>query len=569
MLNSLPLNSAPLNSVAVSDSQTITIQPGGSFTWRWAATLAGVDVSATLAGPMRIEAVEDGDRVATFDLWLGPDPVTIADYAGMAVTLDFVVMGDPVLAVRLFTGSLVQPEFDVLTRVLSCTATTRLADTIEAMPIELIDALVAGQWSVDVFEETAGRSRWEYAQERLSTRTASLCAGRDGQPRIVEWYPAGTAYEFAPGSTAYQSLDISLASLSDTTNVVELEMDYRYSRYRERGQSYSWLNPATGGNTSITGFNAWRADSTELPDIQMVTDAVESAGWFITASDWYRLPGDLPELPQPWYNKNIDLLLGADFTTAFRWSQRAVEAYRFRLEVAAAVAAVGEVITRDRVVLDTDTDADALWESSRTNPAAVTGDEPIDQLPRRDQPRLDVAINTALARARSQLLQAQRGNRVSWQVPLGHALDVDIGQGIRLADRATATGVVVGLTAEGDQETGSAMLTITLAVSRGEAEAVADVLAPPDPPEFVDVVAPIINPVLPTQLIKDSSSPPYNEEMPGFAGSYSIGTWPPENRYPRRFAIDAPEIPEQWRDEITAERAVVIRVAPPVDVLEI
>ncbi len=569
MLNSLPLNSAPLNSVAVDDSQTITLQPGGSFTWRWAATLAGIDVSASLAGPVRIEAVEDGDRVATFDLWLGLDPVTIADYTGMAVTLDFVVLGDPVLAVRLFTGSLVQPEFDVLTRVLSCTATTRLADTTEALTIEQIDALVGGQWSVDVFEETAGRSRWDYAQERLSTRTASLCAGRDGQPRIVDWFPASIAYEFAPGSTVYQSLDISLASLSDTTNVVELELDYRYSRYRERAQSYSWLNPETGGNTSIDGFIAWKADSTELPDIEMVTDAVESAGWFITGADWFRLPGDITTGPgSPWYNSDLDLLLGADFTTAFRWSQRAVEAYRFRLEVAAAVAAVGEVITRDRVVLDTDTSADALWESSRDDPAAGAGDDPVDQLPRRDQPRLDLATNTALSRANAQLLQAQRGNRVSWQEPLAHALGVDIGQGIRLADWASVTGAVVALTYEGDQQTGWAMLTLTLAVSRGDAEAIADVLAPPDPPEFSDVAAPTVDALLPTQLIKDPSSPPYDEDLPGFAGSYSIGTWNPADRYPRRFAIEAPEIPEQWRDEITAERAVVIRVAPPVDVLE-
>jgi len=569
MLNNQPLNSAPLNSV-VDDSDTIIINPGSGFVWRWGVTLAGLDVSADLTGPVRIDSTEEGDSVASFALWLGPDPVTIGSYTGMAVTLDFLVLSETTQTTRLFTGSLVQPEFDVLTRVLTCTATTRLADTVEAMELDAIDLLVGGQWSVDVFEEAAGRSRWDYAQERLSTRTASLCAARDGQPRIVDWFPAGIAYEFATGSTAYQSLDISLATLGDTTNVIELELDYRYSRYRERGQSYSWLNPLTGGNTSVDGFIAWKADSSELPDIEMVTDAVESAGWFITTADWFRLPGDITTGPgSPWYNRNIDLLLGADFSTAFRWSQRAVEAYRFRLVVEGAVAAVDEVITRDRVVLDTDTAADALWETATDGSAAVVGDNPIDQLPRRDQPRLDLAINTALARASSQLLQAQRGNRVTWQVPLAHALSVDVGQRIKLSDQASVTGAVTSLTAEADQETGSALLTITLAVSRGDAAAVADVLAPPSPPAFVDDPAPSVNGTLPTQLIKNPSSPLYDETLPGFSGAYSIGTWDPTNRYPRRFAVDTPEIPEQWRDEITAERAVVIRVAPPVDVLEI
>lgn len=578
MLNSMPLNSGPLNALGGAGEAPGPIvigpgsgtDPGGSsvncgFVWRWAATLAGVDVSSTLTGPVTISGEEDGDMVATFALYLGPDPVTIGDYTGSAVTFDFVVIGDPIISDRRFTGWLVQPRFDVLTRVLSCTATTRLEDTFEAKSIAEIDAFVGGQWSADVFEETAGRSRWEYAKERLSTRPASLCAGRDGLPRIVNWFPASISYEFAPGSIVYQSLDISLATLSDTTNVIEVELDYRYSRYRERRQSYSWLHPGTSGNTSIDGFIAWKADSTELPDIDLVTEAVESAGWFITTADWFRLPGSIPTGPgSPWRNLNTDLLLGADFSAAIRWSQRAVESYRFRLTVESAVAAVGEVIARERVVLDTSTDADSLWESSRTGTAAG-----FDEGPRRDQARLESAMNTSLARARVQLLAAHRGNEGIWQVPLAHALGVDRGQRLLLSDTGTLTGTVVSLTEEADQETGSALLTIGLAVSGGDAEAIADALTLPEAPEFVDLPGPSVAPELPTQLIKDPSSPPYDEELPGFAGSYSIGTWDPADRYPRRFAIDTPEIPDQWRDEITAERAVVYRVAPPVDALEI
>src|SRR5690606_22255642 len=114
-----------------------------------------------------------------------------------------------------------------------------------------------------------------------------------------------------------------------------------------------------GGDTSIDGFINWKGSSSELPDIEMVAGAVDSAGWFLISAIWGRLPGDITEGPgSPWYNKNTDLLLWTEFRAGVRWTQRAVEQYRLRLEISASVAAVGEVIKRERVVLDTDAEAD-------------------------------------------------------------------------------------------------------------------------------------------------------------------------------------------------------------------
>jgi len=577
VINSQPINSGPLNgrqSQAVEPPPpAVVIDPGPGFVWRWTATLGGVDVSEKITGPVRIEAQEDGDMVATLDLWLGDDPVNMYSYTGQALTLDFVVIGDPEVVSRRFTGQLVQPEFDVLTRILSCTGTTRLSGVFEAKEIAEIDSFIGGTWSSDVFEETAGRSRWDYTKERLSTLTAGLSADRYGQPRVTPWHSPGIAYEFGPGSTAYQSLDIALASLSETINTVELEIDYRFPRYRQRNQSYSWINPLTGGSVGVTGLVNWLDNgSSELPDIEMIQDAVQSSGWFLTSAGWYRLPGDTT-LPNgsAWLNKFLDLLLGANFSTAIRWSQRAVERYIVRLEVSAAVTAVGQVIARDRVVLDTETDTDRLWEQSGVDALGVApSDDLVDALPRRDQSRLDLAADTGLSRARAQLLSAQRGNIVSWQVPLAHALGVDVGQRQKLNDQgATVTGSVVALTEEADTTTGAALLTISIAVSQGEAAAVSDALMLPSAPGFIDDAAPTINGTLPTQLIQNQSSPPYDEDLPGFSGSYAIGTWNAADRYPRRFAVPTPEIPAQWRDEITAEQPVTIRIAPPVDELEV
>lgn len=577
MLNSYPLNSLPLNSLPPSggsepDIEPVAIKPGKSFAWTVRVLLGGVDVTTQLTGPLRIECTEDGDNVATFALWLGDAPVDVPSYTGMSLSIDFVVAGDPAITSRRFTGALVQPAFDVVSRMLTCEATTRLVDTVEAMTLGAIEMLVGGLWSDDVFEPTPGRSRWDYAQERLSTRPASLNADREGNPRMTLWHSTGVHWVFEPGSTLYESMDVSLAPLGEAVNRIELELDYRYSRYRQRNQNYTWYHPGLEGNTSIDGFINWKGNSSELPDIEMVVGAVDSAGWFLVSATWGRLPGDITSGPgSPWYNKNTDLLLWTEFRAAVRWTQRAVEQYRLRLEIPAAVSAVGPVIKRDRVVLDTDTEADRLWESANT----VLDDEgqpegqPITLPARRDPARLDRAMACALHRASTQLLAAQRSNTVGWQVPLAHALDVEVGHRVRLLDQGVAaSGTVISAVDEIDIATGAAMLTLTMAVSHGTAEAISTPLTTPSAPPFTDAPGPTVPASLPTQLIKYWEDPPYDPELPGFSGAHSIGTWDPANRYPRRFAIDTPEIPEQWRNEIIATREATYRVAPPVDVLE-
>lgn len=566
MLNAYPLNAVPLNGLAPSGAPAATvIEPGSSFAWTVTVTLGGTDVSDKLQTSIRVACPRDGDTVASFTLWMDDAPIDVGALAGQAVTVDFHVMGDPVVTARLFTGYLVQPVFDVFTRQLACEATTRLADTFETMELDQIDLQVGGYWSPDVFEEVAGRSRWEYAQERMSTRQAGLGVDRLGMPRITPWQPASISYEFADGSVMYGSVEVSLAVLTDTINTYELELDYRYTRYRQRNRNYSWEHPDAP-------FTAWRTDTTELPDVDMIVQATEAAGWFVRSANYTRLPPTNTELNPPWYNIHTDLLLGADWSAAIRWTQRAVEQYRLTFVVEAAVASVGQVVERDRIVLDTDSDNDRNWEGSRPTSPILSNGDPLESLPVRDQARLDNAMQVGIARAAASVIKAQRGNLVSWDIPLAHALGVDAGQGLRLINRnAVVTGAAEQVTDELNLETGAAIRTIEISTSRGAADAISDALAIPVPPEFVDEPMVPSPGALPTQLGFRSTAPEYDEELPGFAGNYSV---PDANentleRYPRRFIVDTPEIPASWRDEITAERAVTYRLAPPIDQLEL
>ena len=240
--------------------------------------------------------------------------------------------------------------------------------------------------------------------------------------------------------------------------------------------------------------------------------------------------------------------------------------------VEAAVASVGQVVERDRIVLDTDSDNDRNWEGSRPTSPILNNGDPLESLPVRDQARLDAAMQVGIARAAASVTKAQRSNLVSWDIPLAHALGVDVGQGLRLINRnAVVTGAAEQVTDELNLETGAAIRTIEISTSRGAADAISDALAIPVPPEFVDEPMVPSPGALPTQLGFRSTAPEYDEELPGFAGNYSV---PDANentleRYPRRFIVDTPEIPASWRDEITAERAVTYRLAPPIDQLEL
>lgn len=555
MLNGYPLGSQPLGSLPAAGTAPDPVPVpalAGTVAWRAQVLLGGADVTAAITGRIEIDRPPEGDTTCTFVLHVGDDPVQPALLAGAPVVVNL-LLGDDVH--RRFTGALEQPVLDPLARTLACTATTRLSDRVEAMEYADIDLLVGGVWSVDVFEEREGRQRWEYAQERLQTRAASLVSDRWGQPLMAPWH-APAAYTFGAGTTLYESLDIGLPSVSELVTRIELDVDYRYTRARQRLVNFSWTHPDGRGES---GFQQWRDDATELPDVDMVTQAVEAGGWYLSSAQWFRLPLTRPA--EQWFNEFPDLLLGVDLTAGLRWSQRCVEQYRLTLVPSTSMPeADPPVIARERVVLDTDTESS--WDGSRPpTPAPL----------QRNSVRLAAAMDCALRRARVQMLASWRSAIVTWQVPLPAALALERGQGVHLQDQgADVIGTVSSLAEVLDLETGEALLTISAAVTIGGiAGDISDPLTPPPVPSFAEELAPTVPATLPTQIGLRLSSPVYDPDQPGFAGNYSFGDAPPDQRFPRRFAVDFPEIPDSHRNEAAGTSARTYRVALPVERLEV
>ncbi|BAU76127.1 hypothetical protein [Metapseudomonas furukawaii] len=586
-LNASELNTIELNG-ASGGGNAVDVEPMVSVIWDVRLMLNGVDASDLLTGVVRIEREEGARALADFNLLLDAGAVNPASYVGQSVAIYYRDLRNGAWVETLrFTGQVIRPQFNLQTRVLACECSDRLQEEVEAMDVAAIDALVGGLWSADVFEAVEGRSRWDYAQERLSTRAASLQRAVEGSLQVTPWATGPTAFVIPAGAVLDGSLDWLPVELNDRVNVVEVAADYRFIRLRERHQDFSWEHPAVAGVTIIDGFcSTWgRNDNTEVPDIAMIEAASSGAGYqaILATANWGRVPatgsGALCDPPFGWTNAYPDLLLSATWTSAMRWSQRVTEQYSLRVEAPASVAQAGEVISRERVALETESDREAEFEGATfTEPEAdaiqdALGDWVVDL--REEERRID-AISCLLAMAATSIRAAHRGNRLAFQLPTSdtrgfrlehtlHVQDTILGHPVQCRAR------VFNLTDEWDLDAGAAITSIQLAVSQGGGD-VADPLTPPAIPSSTPPGVPPSPTQLATQLGSRNSSPIYDDELDGFAGNYTVNDLdinPALEEFPRRFDLTAPEIPEEHRDEYLVTVAQTYRVTIDNDLLEL
>ncbi|MCS9127755.1 hypothetical protein N1E90_15160 [Pseudomonas aeruginosa] len=564
MLNGGPLNSDALNSAAQSVVPgPEPIIPGYAFTWRAIVRVGDDDVTPLLTGEIEVDREEGAAGVASFSIYLGDGPVVPTDWIGRTVTIDYATETAGELSQgRRFTGRVTQPAWNPVRRVLDVSCTDQLQQRVEAMEIAAVDALVGGAWSADVFEPVDGRSRWDYAQERLTSVTGSLDCSPYGALRVTSWLSVAPAYEFGQGSTVYGSLAVELADLSSQTNRVEIECDYRFSRLWQLNASYGWQHPGTGNAVGEAGFCNWRGDDTELPDVEMITSATESSGQTLFYATWYPLPptGVYCNPPAAWVNSFTDLLLGGNWIAGRRWTQAVTERYRLVMEVQPSVTATGPIVGRQRASFEIESDKASGWESD-----PITGGSTGHSDEKDDNRRLS-ALNCLLAQGATTLIAAHRGTTVTWDVSTSMILPIDLVHTLRLDDQgARAVGKCRRIVDRLDLASGSALTTISIAVMRGGGGA-ADPLVPPagssDP-----VSPPSGGGQLSTQLGGRNGSPPYDDDADGFSGNWSNRD-PGAELFPRRFSLTANDIPETYRDEHAPEIAATYRVSVTDDVLE-
>lgn len=561
MLNGSPLNGATLNGGAPAAGvvEPAYVVRGVGYRWRLRLLVGGVDMTAKITGGGDDDREEGAAGVAGFDLYLPSGPVVPTDWIGKAVSLDFISTTAGVTTEdRRFTGKIVSPRWNPVTRVMSCECSDQVQQRVEAMTVAAIDSQTGGYWSADIFEPTEGRSHWDYALERLSTRPVSLDCSPAGALRVTSWYATVPHFVFGPGTTIYQSLGLDLAPLSNITNRVEVEFSYRYSRLWQRNQQYTWKHPETGSSEGIGGFCLWRTFPSELPTIDMVEEAASGNGQTIVSASYYLLPGTMADPcgdGAPWINfTGEDLLLGASWTGARRWAQTLTETYNFALSTAAGEVEDTRIVQRASYSFEVEDEAAEAWEAD-----PITGGES-SATDLHDETRRATAINVVLRIHQTEIIAAHRATLISWDVPTSMAMGVDLIHTLELnAEGVHAVGKCRRIVDRFDLTSGAAITTLTIAVMRGGGTS--DPLTLPARLGTVAVGTPDSGAglELPTQL-SGWLLPPYDENLPGFSGNNDAGGG--EESFPRRLDAPVDEIPATERDEnkIAADRLYLVGI---------
>lgn len=576
-LNGAPLNGAPRRTVL----GPVVVQPVVSVLWNVRVMLAGTDISDQLTGSVRIEREEGAATLADIVIALDAGPVNPSAYIGNTVEIYYQHWNGSGWDEHLrFRGQVVRPQYDLQGRLLSCECSDRLQDAVEALTVAQVDTLCAGAWSADIYESPEGRSRWDYAQERMATRAASLQRSVEGELQVAAWAAAAAPHWLLPVGTALdETLDYVPVELSERINVVELELDYRFQRLRQRHQTWDWMHPDISDDSLTNGFCVWRIEGGELPTISMCLEATASVGYpgQISAT-WAVLPpsGSYCIPPAAWINTYTDLVLHGTWTNGRRWVQLCTEQYRLRVEAPASIAQAGEVIRRDSIAAETESDrADAFAnveaftapEDDATEDAM--GDWVVDL---REPDRLDDAVLCGLQMAKVQILAAHRGNRLAFSLPTSDTLGMRLEHTLKIEEEVAARtirgqGKLFSLVDEWSFDDGSAITAVVLAISQGGGT-IDDELLPPAAPSTTPAGSPPALIHLPSQLGGRADSPPYDDTIPGFSGNYD-GPLLGSETYPRRMTGISPEIPAEHVDEFAATAAATYRVAIPEDLLEL
>ncbi|UVO19598.1 hypothetical protein [Stutzerimonas stutzeri] len=558
MLNASPLNAVPLNGLASASAEPEYIVRGQSFVWALRALVGGVNLTSQLTGAVTVDREEGAAGIAGFDLFIAPGtPVVPPDWKGRSVTIDYITTSQGVTTeARRFTGQVSIANWNPVTRLLSCECSDQLQQRVEGMTVAAIDALIGGYWSADVFEPVEGRSHWDYALERLSTRPASLDCSPTGELRVTSWYAGAPAFVFGEGTVAYQTLQLQQSDLSNTTNRVEIEFSYRYSRLWQRNQNYTWLVPAGS-------FCEWRLDAHDLPTIDMVQSAVTGAGFSIVSESYVTAPLSDPDpcgTGSPWINNFDDLVIGTGITGGRRWVQTVTETYTLTLAAPAGEVEATQVVQRQSATLQIESAAAEEWTEADMADAATAYQDEFDDA--RRAAVFDVVVNEA----KTELIAASRQTVLSWQVPTSMVLGIDLIHTLEVdCSGVRARGKCRRVVDTFDLSSGSATTALSIALMRGGGTSDPIVMpgrigaTPIDPGEGASIV-------LPTQIGGRLADPPYDEEKLGFSGNWSGGGL--GEQYPRRFALEAPEIPAADRDELALASTTLFRVGIPNDLLE-
>lgn len=460
-----------------------------SLVWRAVVTLGGVDVSDLLTGGISINAREDSARVADFSLSVPAGyQITIPAWFGQSVTIDFIrsVGGVDDAPVRLFTGRVGQPTYDIMARVASFACTDDLQNYCRNNDVT---GLIGGLSSPMIEQPTDG---WEKAQQLLETRNASLQLDASGLPFVTDWNPAADIdWLFDANVILDETPTIDIPDWLSQVNKVELEFSHRFTRLYSQVGRTDWFTPPFTimmlGH-GLDNFNKFGPDSVvpfKFPPKKSVYEAFQGSGLVLDQSVITAPPAIVTqypaieiddsalgypgivyaEMPRDYVSaiapdgdviyyvsskRSFELCQGFVAYWSRSWTQQAEEVFKVSVKNQSSIDQFGEVTSSQTLRLTTEFDATA-WEADAARGLVASGinNAGVNMLD------VEAAYQVAIAKARKTIFESHRRSSVGFSTSL--IPSAAVGQRVKIeTEHVKTTGQVRSISIGMDIESGKA-----------------------------------------------------------------------------------------------------------------
>lgn len=423
--------------------------------------LDGEDISTRVAGRIEVDAEEGAARIAQFAMLPAAGPIDPIAWTGSTVMIDLIrVVSGVSVASRLFTGLVDLATYDPIGRIVEFDCTDDLQNKVAALTRAQIDALTGAEYNVAVHGDID--DNWDYAMALMAARPASLDAGPLGGLRVTEWHGLDV-WATIDGDDALSDSPPSLLlpKRRELVNRVDVVMEYRYSRLRER---HVWL----GWSKSLLDTDAY-ASGYQLPAWSAIESALSGTGWRLLTSTYLSGPRYVAIGYDDGFWK-LDSGLDGGITNwtahlAQRHSQTVTERYAMTVTAPDSIAANGTVAVSLRGALASAWNAEA-WESDFTiAPDASAGH--LDYAPDTPRAQADAALEILLAQASTRILASHRKSPLTWMLTCMPEIDLNVAAAFEYAadSNLSGSGKVARVRHLIDTDIGEASTEVTIAIS--------------------------------------------------------------------------------------------------------
>lgn len=430
-----------------------------AYAWSVAVTVGGVDWSARLTGPVRIDAEAGAQALASFVVRLPAGAFDPAAWTRAEVRIDYLWQGTARIA--MFSGWVDTIELDDARKTLSVRCVDRRQALLLAATQAQIAAWLPGSlWSPGWFDEDADNLR--HAEDRLSTLQADWDVDAHGTPRLSNW-AAKAGPDWTITLPEADSVAWEFTRAADLIHRVDIDFRYRFTRLRQREARLEYEFDLVDMVT----------DRIAMPTSNLVEEAIADAGWDVLDAPLYKRPPEwfqLPPDPAYYICDSVNGVLEASARLGKRFGQSVEESYALTLAV--AESGIDERQTRRLSgAMEAAFDLRAWEDDPAAAPVlampglAVETAQDATSDPTYGRAGLDTALRCGLAMAARILADSHRQNEVTCNVPLNPFLSRADTIRLNLTSRE-AVGKVRRLVHDLDIEGGRATTTVTLALSR-------------------------------------------------------------------------------------------------------